>query len=133
MIGRNKELDQKDYLDLDKSTRQYTASLSRKRLSGRPSIEHLPSYKSQNLEGNPSLTSILSDSSTDAHHHHEGLLKQVSAWIKHERRALPKMNPRFPALLKMLAKVLKRPRSPEKGAVLTLPKGLSRLTNWQIY
>jgi choline kinase len=85
MIGRNKELDQKDYLDLDKSTRQYTASLSRKRLSGRPSIEHLPSYKSQNLEGNPSLTSILSDSSTDAHHHHEGLLKQVSAWIKHER------------------------------------------------
>jgi choline kinase len=86
MIGRQKELDQKDYLDLDKSARQYTASLSRKRLSGRPSIEQLPSYKSQNLDTNPSLSSLLSDSSTDAHsHHHDGLLKHVSAWIKHER------------------------------------------------
>lgn len=85
MIGKNKELEQKDYLDLDKTTRQYTASLSRKRLSGRPSIEQLPSSRSQTFEGNPSLTSLLSDSSTDAHHHHGGLLKQVSAWIKHER------------------------------------------------
>jgi choline kinase len=85
MIGKNKELDQKDYLDLDKTTRQYTASLSRKRLSGRPSIEQLPSFRSQSFEGNPSLSSLLSDSSTDAHHHHDGLLKQVSAWIKHER------------------------------------------------
>lgn len=87
MIGRQKELDQKDYLDLDKTARQYTASLSRKRLSGRPSLERLGSHKSQGLEGNPSLSSLLSDSSTDAHSHHthEGLLKQVSAWIKHER------------------------------------------------
>ncbi|KAF1914629.1 hypothetical protein BDU57DRAFT_588884 [Ampelomyces quisqualis] len=88
MIGKQKELDQKDYLDLDKTARQYTASLSRKRLSGRPSIEHLSSYKSQSqsLEGNPSLTSLLSDSSTDTHsHQHDGLLKQVRAWIKHER------------------------------------------------
>lgn len=86
MIGKQKELDQKDYLDLDKTTRQYTASLSRKRLSGRPSIEHLPSYKSQSYDANPSLSSLLSESSTDTHsHHHDGLLKQVSAWIKHER------------------------------------------------
>lgn len=87
MIGKQKELDQKDYLDLDKTARQYTASLSRKRLSGRPSIERLASHKSQGFEGNPSLSSLLSDSSTDAHSHHahEGLLKQVSAWIKHER------------------------------------------------
>lgn len=86
MIGKNKELEQKDYLDLDKTARQYTASLSRKRLSGRPSIEHLPSYKSQSYDGNPSLSSLLSDSSTDTPgHHHDGLLKQVSAWIKHER------------------------------------------------
>jgi choline kinase len=86
MIGKQKELDQKDYLDLDKTARQYTASLSRKRLSGRPSIEQLPSYKSQSLEGNPSLSSLLSESSGDTHsHHHDGLLKQVSAWIKHER------------------------------------------------
>lgn len=88
MIGRHKELEQKDYLDLDKTTRQYAASLSRKRLSGRPSVERLASHKSQGLEGNPSLSSLLSDSSTDAHsphHAHEGLLKQVSAWIKHER------------------------------------------------
>ncbi|KAL5117954.1 hypothetical protein ACEQ8H_004099 [Pleosporales sp. CAS-2024a] len=85
IIGKNKELEQKDYFDLDKPTRQYTASLSRKRLSGRPSIEQLPSYKSQNLEGNPSLNSLLSDNSTDAHHHNDGLLKQVTAWIKNER------------------------------------------------
>jgi choline kinase len=87
MIARQKELDQKDYLDLDKTARQYTASLSRKRLSGRPSVERLSSYKPQSADGNPSLTSLLSDSSADGHghHHHDGLLKQVSAWIKHER------------------------------------------------
>jgi choline kinase len=87
MIGRQKELDQRDYLDLDGTARQYTASVSRRRLSGRPSIERLGSSKSRTLEGNPSLTSLLTDSSTETHghHHHEGLLKQVSAWIKHER------------------------------------------------
>lgn len=87
MIGKQKELEQKDYLDLDGTARQYPASLSRKRLSGRPSLERLASSKSRVLEGNPSLTSLLSESSTDTHSHHahEGLLKQVSAWIKHER------------------------------------------------
>ncbi|KAH8728193.1 hypothetical protein GQ44DRAFT_747976 [Phaeosphaeriaceae sp. PMI808] len=95
MIGKQKELDQKDYLDLDKSVnntanvtyKQHPASLSRKRLSGRPSIERLGSSRVQNLEGNPSLTSLLSESSTDghSHHSHDGLFKHVSAWIKHER------------------------------------------------
>lgn len=87
MIGKQKELDQKDYIDLDKTARQFPASISRKRLSGRPSIERLSSYKTQGPEGNPSLTSLLSDSSADTHGHHghDGLLKQVSAWIKHER------------------------------------------------
>jgi choline kinase len=87
MIAKNKELDQRDYLDLDKTARQYTTSVSRKRLSGRPSIERLGSSKAQSLDGNPSLTSLLSDSSAEhhGHHAHDGLLKQVSAWIKHER------------------------------------------------
>ncbi|KAF2034094.1 kinase-like protein [Setomelanomma holmii] len=87
MIGKQKELDQKDYLDLDKTARQYPTSVSRKRLQGRPSVERLASYKSQGAEGNPSLTSLLSESSADTHGHHDhhGLLKQVSAWIKHER------------------------------------------------
>lgn len=87
MIARNKELDQKDYLDLDKSTRQYSASLSRKRLSGRPSVERLGSFKANDPELNPSLTSLLSEAPTETqpHHHHHGLMKQVSAWIKHER------------------------------------------------
>jgi choline kinase len=89
MIGKNKELDQKDYLDLDKSARQYTASVSRKRLSGRPSVERLASYKPAPSEGNPSLSSLLSENSTDAgshgHHAHENLLKQVGTWLKHER------------------------------------------------
>ena len=88
MIGKNKELEQKDYLDLDKSARQYSASVSRKRLSGRPSVERLGSYKPQNAEGNPSLTSLLSDSSAEtgnSHHAHENLLKQVGTWLKQER------------------------------------------------
>jgi choline kinase len=86
MIAKTKELDQRDYLDLDKTARQYTASVSRKRLSGRPSIERLGSSKAQSAEGNPSLTSLVSDSSAELHsHHHDGLLKQVSHWIKHER------------------------------------------------
>lgn len=87
MIGRNKELDQKDYLDLDRTAKQHVASLSRKRLSGRSSVERLGSYKA--FESNASLTSLLSESSEQGqhqhHHAHENLLKQVSHWIKSER------------------------------------------------
>ncbi|KAF1833093.1 kinase-like protein [Decorospora gaudefroyi] len=89
MIGKNKELDQKDYLDLDKTARQYTTSVSRKRPSARPSTERLSSYKPANNDANPSLSSLLSDSSTDAASHgphaHENLLKQVGTWLRHER------------------------------------------------
>ena len=89
MIGKNKELDQKDYLDLDKPAKQYTASISRKRLSGRPSVERLGSYKPVPTEGNPSLSSLLTDSSAETtphgHHAHDNLLKQVGTWLKHER------------------------------------------------
>lgn len=91
MIAKHKELEQKDYLDLDRPSRHYPASISGKRLSGRPSIEHMGSYKPQNYsgEGNPSLTSLLSESSTDASHHHahahERLVKHVHGWLKSER------------------------------------------------
>ncbi|KAF2124719.1 kinase-like protein [Dothidotthia symphoricarpi CBS 119687] len=88
-IGQNKELEQKDYLDLDKSARQYAASIQGKRLSGRPSIERLGSLRPPSVEGNPSLSSLLSDSSAETashgHHAHAGLLKQVGTWLKHER------------------------------------------------
>ncbi|CBX99687.1 hypothetical protein LEMA_P089260.1 [Plenodomus lingam JN3] len=90
MIAKNKDLEQKDYLDLDKTTRQYSASVSRKRLSGRPSVERLGSFKPQNSDGNPSLNSLLSNSSTenlsDSHHVHDNLLKQVGTWLKQERQ-----------------------------------------------
>lgn len=93
MIARHKELESKDYLDLDKPIRHYPASISGKRLSGRPSIEHMGSFKPQSQggepkEGNPSLTSLLSESSTDVHHHahaHERLAKHVHSWLKSER------------------------------------------------
>ena len=91
MIAKHKELEQKDYLDLDRPSRHYPASISGKRLSGRPSIEHMGSYKQQNFsgEGNPSLTSLLSESSTDASHHHahthERLVKHIHGWLKSER------------------------------------------------
>ncbi|KAI8932796.1 hypothetical protein NX059_010284 [Plenodomus lindquistii] len=90
MIAKSKDLEQKDYLDLDKTTRQYSASLSRKRLSGRPSVERLGSFKPQSADGNPSLNSLLSNSSTenlsDNHHAHDNLLKQVGNWLKQERQ-----------------------------------------------
>ncbi|KAL6705601.1 hypothetical protein ACN47E_006548 [Coniothyrium glycines] len=89
IIGKNKELEQKDYLDLDKSSKQYFTSVSRKRLSGRPSVERLGVYKPQNAEVNPSLASLLSDSSAEtahSHHTHDNLIKQVGTWLKQERR-----------------------------------------------
>ncbi|KAF2997920.1 hypothetical protein E8E13_005033 [Curvularia kusanoi] len=93
MIAKHKDLEQKDYLDLDRPSRHYPASISGKRLSGRPSIEHMGSYKPQSQsgearDGNPSLTSLLSESSSDVHHHthtHERLVKHVQSWLKSER------------------------------------------------
>lgn len=93
MIAKHKDLEQKDYLDLDRPYRHYPASISRKRLSGRPSIEQMGSHKAQSQggelkDGNPSLTSLLSDSSNDVNHHahaHERLVKHVQSWLKSER------------------------------------------------
>jgi choline kinase len=89
IIGKSKELDQKDYLDLDKPHRHFPASVSKKRLSGRPSYEREGSSKSGAVEGNPPLPSLLSESSIDAASHsqqaHDNLLKQVGTWLKQER------------------------------------------------
>ncbi|KAF2265156.1 kinase-like protein, partial [Lojkania enalia] len=91
MVGRSKDLDQNDTLDLDKSAKQYRASVSGKRLSGRPSIERLGSAARQAIAGNPSLSSLISDDSdppASAAQHgraHESLLKQVQSWLKDEK------------------------------------------------
>lgn len=93
MIAKHKELEQKDYLDLDRPSRHYPASISGKRLSGRPSIEHMGSYKPQSQSGeakdsNPSLTSLLSDTSNDTYHHahaHQRLVKHIHGWLESER------------------------------------------------
>jgi len=88
---KQKGLELGDSLDLDKVAKQFRASVSGKRLSGRPSIERLGSAKTQNPVGNPSLTSLLSEesdlsnASTPGQHAHVNLLKQVSAWLKHEK------------------------------------------------
>jgi choline kinase len=88
---RGKHKDFEGDFDLDKLSKQFRASVSGKRLSGRPSIERLGSTKTQGAEGNPSLTSLLSEgsdrsnASPQRHHGHEGLIKQVSAWLKHEK------------------------------------------------
>lgn len=92
MIAKHKELEAKDYIDLDRPSRHYPASISGKRLSGRPSIEHMGSFKPQShsgeaKDGNTSLTSLLSEGSADAHHTHthERLVKHVQSWLKSER------------------------------------------------
>jgi len=85
MQGRHKELDSNDYFDLGQAAKRFRASVNGKRLSGRPSIEP---NKALIAEGNPSLSSLLSDSSdaaTPRHHSHENLVKQVAAWLKNEK------------------------------------------------
>ncbi|KAF1950078.1 kinase-like protein [Byssothecium circinans] len=87
MKSKHKDLDQGDYFDLDRAARQYRASVSGKRLSGRPSSERLSTYsKAQSQDGNPSLSSLVfeaSDPSTS--HHHENFVKHVTAWLKNEK------------------------------------------------
>lgn len=90
MKDKHKELDQDDHCDLDKTARQFRASVSGKRLSGRPSIERLGSTsKIQGLENNPSFSSLISEASDNtgphSRHSHDNLLKQVSAWLKSEK------------------------------------------------
>jgi choline kinase len=88
MSGKHKELDKGDYFDLDKAAKQYRASVSGKRLSGRPSVERLgSSVKGQSQDANPSLSSLISETSDPSipHHRRENLVKQVSAWLKNEK------------------------------------------------
>ncbi|KAF2683630.1 kinase-like protein [Lentithecium fluviatile CBS 122367] len=90
MTGKHKELEKGDYFDLDKATRQYRASVSGKRLSGRPSTERLASSakgQGQSQDANPSLSSLISESSDPSisHHRRENLVKQVTAWLKNEK------------------------------------------------
>jgi choline kinase len=92
MEGKHKELDQSDTLDLDKSSKKHRVRTAGKRLSGRPSIERLGSSSKASLVGNPSVSSLLTEDSDlsnaspkERQHHHEKLMKQVSAWLKHEK------------------------------------------------
>ncbi|KAJ4291978.1 hypothetical protein N0V90_009876 [Kalmusia sp. IMI 367209] len=87
MGGKHKELDQGDYFDLGQAAKQFRASVSGKRLSGRASVERLGSVSKASTEGNPSFTSLLSESSdgTASRHSHENLVKQVTSWLKSEK------------------------------------------------
>jgi choline kinase len=88
MTGKHKELDKSEYFNLDKATRQYRTSVSGRRLSGRPSTERLGSFaKGQNQDGNPSLSSLVSEASDPSSTHHKGetFIKDVFGWLKSER------------------------------------------------
>ncbi|KAF2642134.1 kinase-like protein [Massarina eburnea CBS 473.64] len=86
MKAKNKELDQGDYFDLDRAARQYRASVSGKRLSGRPSSERLSTYSKASQDANPSLSSLISDASDGSTpHHHDSLVKNIAAWLKGEK------------------------------------------------
>lgn len=87
MQGQHKELNQGDYFDLGQAAKQFRANVSGKRLQGRASIERLSSGGKLSAEGNPSFTSILSDSSdgVSSRHSHENLVKQVTSWLKTEK------------------------------------------------
>jgi choline kinase len=91
MIGKHKELDKSDQLDLDRTSRHFPASVHAKRLSGRPSLERLGSAARSSFAGNPSISSLLSEdsdvpnTSPNHRHAHESLVKQVTTWLKHEK------------------------------------------------
>ncbi len=89
MVTKNKDVDQPDQPDPDKSAKQYTASVGRKRLSGRLSTEALSLHKQKLTDSNSSLPALLPESSPEAlthsHSAHENLLKQIGTWLKRER------------------------------------------------
>jgi choline kinase len=87
MQGQQKELSQGDYFDLGQAAKQYRAHVSGKRLHGRASVERLASGSRSSAEGNPSFTSLLSESSEgmSSRHSHENLVKQVTSWLKSEK------------------------------------------------
>ncbi|KAF2843474.1 hypothetical protein M501DRAFT_91097 [Patellaria atrata CBS 101060] len=88
MRGKNKEIDP---FDLDASApKQHRASVSGKRLSGRPPIER-PGSKSS-LRGSPSIENIadeISQAASRPNSRHnsidQGLLAQITKWVQQER------------------------------------------------
>lgn len=83
-------MEQHDSVEPDKSSKHFRhrVHVSGRRLAGRPSLERLPSAARSSMTGNPSLTSLLSEESLQSSkgdHHHEGLVNQVTAWLKHEK------------------------------------------------
>jgi len=90
--GKQKLIDANDSVDIDKGPKQHRASISGKRLSGRPSLEPLISSKRQSLVGTPSVTALLaaeseSTRSQTAHRRsRDSLVTQISEWIKQERK-----------------------------------------------
>lgn len=85
---------QHDHSDLEKAAKRFRASVTGKRLSGRPSIERLGSAARASMAANPSLSSLLSEDSEsspkDGHGHGHGhgqdnLAKRVHAWLEKER------------------------------------------------
>lgn len=88
MRGKSKEIDQGgEPFDLDKTAKQFRASVGGKRLSGRPSSG---SSRRQSLTGTP-LSGLLNDeaessrSRPQSRRSHDNLVAQVSAWLKQEK------------------------------------------------
>lgn len=91
MRGKSKEIDQDgEPFDLDRSSsKQFRASIGAKRLSGRAPVERQNSFNRQSLDSPQLAEAIkneLSQASRGAHRHSdEGLIAQVSAWLKQEK------------------------------------------------
>ena len=98
--GQEKSLDRSDSVEFEKALKQHRASISGKRLSGRPSLEKLGSSKRQSLVGTPTMAALLAAESDPSRppsshrHSHENLVTQITEWIKNERkrRAVRKAN-----------------------------------------
>lgn len=76
-----------EHLDIEKAAKKFRASVTGKRLSGRPSIERLGSSRS-NMAANQSLSSLLgeeSEGSSKDGHSHENLAKRVQSWLEKEK------------------------------------------------
>lgn len=75
----------------EKSSKQFRASLGRKRLSGRPSIERMSTAAKASIISNPSISSVISEDtdlakSPHKHRHaYDRLSKQVTAWLQQEK------------------------------------------------
>lgn len=86
-----KTSEQDEPMDTDKSSKRFRASMAKKRLSGRPSVERLGSLAKSSLANTPSISSILSEdtdmSKVSPKHRrtYERLSGQVHAWLQQEK------------------------------------------------